>query len=411
MRPFTTGRVGPVQSKGASIVELMLALPLVVALVLVTIDVARVIWIQSVVRAGLVETAKQAQARPAVIQNVWNNPRFSEEYAAFAPARAEAVEQGFVRFLAQYRLSIALAPVEHHDIFSDGSEETPELPIAYLPPGYRGVVSDWGVAAYNSHKCSLSSGRTIGSGTELPTGGAGGECPPANRINPSVDSLSMLSTVYPTELKAFYEVSTIVLGRRKLTTTIAFYPAGGQFSARPTVTPTPSPSPTTAPSPTPSPTPFPTPLPTATVVASSTTPPVQPTLPSRTSTPSVAPTSRATTPPTIAPTAAPTKGSAPSTPVYQLSTTDDMFDDNTSVLSTTALPCLNDILQRCKSDNKVGRLSNETDDCVARALNPSVSLASPFPDRYTYIDSSCNVIPDYTGSYSDVIELKFSTLR
>lgn len=303
MKPKLSALKVTLEKRGIGVIELVIGLPLIIILILASLDIARLSAIRSSIRYGLVTAAKEAQGDSALQYNVWNEDSGSGGYAGFSASRGRVASTALSSGQRFFTAGVRMQPITIYDRFSDDSEQVARAPVGYLPPGYSARVEGWSLELHNTHKCSrLHSGEVVGQrqSTQQISGGGSNtsateRCDGGRAIDKERDTLVALSQTYPTELVAAYEVKTILFGTKKELVTTGFYPQPSvEFAANPTVTPTAGPTINVVPTAVPTNTP----VPTATLVPTS--------IPTSTPTATRTPTATATRTPTATPTRTPT---------------------------------------------------------------------------------------------------------
>ena len=199
---------------GVSYIEASIVLVIVIPLMLYIMDISRVAYIQTSIRTILTESIKRFESDKRLVYNVWNNDSTNPGLNDFQAARESVINYALSRMSGRIFTGVVFKEVSHYDDTSDGASLVYEAPLAYMPPGYSGVVNDVSLPVMNPSKCSQEHTQA---------------CDQSNAINynDNHQTLTKLSNIYPTTLTAYAQVKTLFMGTKLLKIQVAGFPSSG----------------------------------------------------------------------------------------------------------------------------------------------------------------------------------------
>ena len=197
---------------GVSYIEASIILVIAVPLMLYIMDLARVAYIQTTIRTGLTESIKRFESDKRLVYNVWNKQSIDPGLNDFQVARESVINYALSRMSGRIFTGVVFKEVSHYDDTSDGASLVYEAPLAYMPPGYSGVVNDVNLPVMNPSKCSQEHTQAC-------------EHSKAVNYNDNNQTLTKLSNIYPTTLTAYAQVKTLFMGTKLLKIQVAGFPS------------------------------------------------------------------------------------------------------------------------------------------------------------------------------------------
>jgi hypothetical protein len=229
---------------GTILVEASIALGVIIPLMLVCVDLARIGYIKLVLRSTLTEALKSAQSDPALQYDMWNKDKSDSGYQMFRASRQRIADRATLwrnKFLFR---GVLVNEVQHYDLSLGTEEVAAALPIAYLPPGYSARVDYWSTNIHHPTICTPNTTHHASGKKDIPNAFYT-DCNSSNSVNTSDSSatLTNLSKIYPTVLSSFVEVKTMFFGRLKMNVQVSGYPRFPLPFSDPLVVTTPTPAP------------------------------------------------------------------------------------------------------------------------------------------------------------------------
>ena len=197
---------------GVSYIEASIILVIAVPLMLYIMDLARVAYIQTTIRTGLTESIKRFESDKRLVYNVWNKQSIDPGLNDFQAARESVINYALSRMSGRIFTGVVFKEVSHYDDTSDGASLVYEAPLAYMPPGYSGVVNEVNLPVMNPSKCSQEHTQAC-------------EHSKAVNYNDNNQTLTKLSNIYPTTLTAYAQVKTLFMGTKLLKIQVAGFPS------------------------------------------------------------------------------------------------------------------------------------------------------------------------------------------
>jgi hypothetical protein len=202
------------RENGLVIIEAAMIFFIVLAVIIFIIDIARVLYALFSVQHALylgINTASNADSFYIDVHKLDSSPISEDTYNKFVSKRQSIADSIKLSPFLSMLAKIDLQNVTHYDKLQTGVRSV-QLPFAILPPGATSHVASWGNEVLtNSHICIETTPASCGT------------VPVLNETNSDNDSI-ILSQIYPTEISAYYEISTLTFGRIKQRVTVAGYP-------------------------------------------------------------------------------------------------------------------------------------------------------------------------------------------
>jgi hypothetical protein len=190
--------------RGISIIEVAVALPVILVIMMGIFDLSRIAYNKVVVRVALTEALKKSQGDLKLKANVWSLEQNNPEVQSFISTRQAIVESARQAIEKLVLPGTRLIPLTVYDQTSSG-ESSLENPVAYLPPGYSGFISELETPIHNPFKCSPLH---IGEMSDNNENALFKNCS-GGRVRQNSDSLADLESKFPRVLATVMELDTL----------------------------------------------------------------------------------------------------------------------------------------------------------------------------------------------------------